>query len=443
MEEKIKELEGIQSDLEKNDNGPSITIESFVSKLDLAKQFLKIQPIYYDENKNWWAWDNKKLIWRVIDDTGILNWISKTSRADTIKSSEKNEILEALRQAGRLNKPLDPPSTWIQLGNKIIDIKTLKVRDPSSEYFMTNVIPWNMGTKKDTPVIDKLFNDWVGKKKTLLYEILAYCMLRDYPIHRILCFIGAGSNGKSTYLELINRFIGKENLCSSDLDTLLNSRFEKARLYKKLVCLMGETNFNEITKTDVLKRLTGQDMIGLEMKNKNPFEDINYAKIIISTNNLPTTNDKSDGFYRRWNIVDFPNKFDKEEDVLGKIPEEEYNNLGTKLVFILRDLIKRGKFEGEGTIEQRREQFEDKSNPFDKFWKDNIVEGYDNNIWKHEFKKRLDDWCKENSFRQLTDTFVSKKMKERHVEVRQLSAEFYTKEGEKPRWRAWIGLKWK
>jgi len=113
-----------------------------------------------------------------------------------------------------------------------------------------------------------------------LYEILAYCLIPDYPIHRIFCFIGAGMNGKSCFLNLLRKFVGSSNCCSTELDTLLQSRFEVTRLHKKLVCQMGETNFSEMNKTSVLKKLSGGDLIGFEYKNKDPFEEINYAKDI-------------------------------------------------------------------------------------------------------------------------------------------------------------------
>jgi putative DNA primase/helicase len=118
-------------------------------------------------------------------------------------------------------------------------------------------------------------------------------------------------NGKSCFLNLLKKFVGIDNITSTELDTLLTSRFEITKLHKKLVCTMGETDFSEMTKTSIIKRLTGGDLIGFEYKNKTPFDDNNYAKILIATNNLPATNDKSIGFYRRWLIVDFKNKLKK------------------------------------------------------------------------------------------------------------------------------------
>ena len=205
---------------------------------------------------------------------------------------------------------------------------------------------------------------------------------------------------------------------------------------------MGETNFAEINKTSILKKLTGQDMIGYEYKNKNPFDGYNYAKILIATNNLPTTTDKTLGFYRRWCIIDFPNKFNENQNILESIPKEEYNNLAKKIVIILKNVLNIRKFHKEGTIEERAKIYEDKSNPFDKFWKECIIEEVDNFIFKKEFREKLDNWCVANRFRKLSDVIISKHMKEKEVKDGKFQADWFTKEGEKPRFMGWEGIKW-
>ena len=275
------------------------------------------------------------------------------------------------------------------------------------------------------------------------YEILAYSLLPDYPIHRIFCFIGGGMNGKSCFLNLLRKFIGGYNCCSTELDTLLQSRFEVTRLHKKLVCQMGETNFSEMNKTSVLKKLSGGDLIGFEYKNKDPFEEINYAKIIIATNNLPTTTDKTIGFYRRWMIIDFPNQFSEKKDILDDIPEEEYNALAIKCSFILKDLIEKREFTNEGTIEDRIKNYEDKSDPLEKFMKEFTIENFEGYIWKNEFEKKLNEWCKSNRFRDMTSVAIGKKMTEKGISQKQIWEEWMNSDYGKKGGRAWSGISWK
>jgi len=421
-------------------------ITNYFSKKDLAKKFLQIQPIYYDKYKIWWFWNRLEYKWEVVDETDILNYVSELSQANTVKTKEKTEIIEALKQESRKFKPKEIKKTWIQFKEWIIDIKTKEKFIANSEYFVTNPIPHSLGKSIETPKMDEIFEQWVGKENVKkLYEILAYCLLPDYPLHRIFCFIGGGMNGKSKYLELLRKFIGDNNSCSTELDTLLSSRFEITRLHKKLVCQMGETNFNEMNKTSVLKKLSGGDSIGFEYKRKDPFEDINYAKILIATNNLPATTDKTIGFYRRWMIIDFPNQFSEKKDILKEIPKEEYNNLCLKCIDILKVLLEKRTFHNEGSIEDRMKIYEEKSNPIQKF----IEEFFDTSdingfVTKNSFSKKLNEWLKNNKFREMSDIVITKWMKSRNFDEDRKYIDWYENQKlTKKLARVWVGLKLK
>lgn len=413
------------------------------SRKEQSKEFNKAQPIFYDRSGMWWMWDNVKKYWQLTDEVDILNMIEESIGADIISSRSRNEILNSLKQTGRKNVPENAKKTWIQFNNGIVDIENNKtIFEPNPRYFITNPIPWNYGESGETPTMDKIFEEWVGKDYVrTLYEIIAYCLITDYPIHRVFCLIGSGLNGKSCYLTLLKNFLGMENVTSTELDTLLNSRFEVSRLYKKLACLMGETNFNEMNKTSMLKKLCGGDLIGFEYKNKKPFEDINYSKIIISTNNLPTTTDKTIGFYRRWVLIDFPKQFSEKKAILKTIPVKEYENLGKKCVLILSELLQNREFSNEGTIDERMKKYEDRSDPIEKFLSEFVVEDFDGFIWKHEFERKLNDWCKENRFRHIAENTIGRKMKEKGINQQLRSADWIT-DGHK-RIRSWSGIRWK
>lgn len=419
-------------------------ISLFTDKITMAKNFYKIQPIYYDHAGLFWLWNNEMKYWKMFDEVDIMNVMYERIGADTISSSERNEILQALKQVGRMNKPLDLPKTWIQFKNGIIDLNNEFVFiEPSPKYFAVNPIPWNIGKSKDTPNMDRIFSEWVGEDNVkTLYEILAYCLLMDYPIHRIFCFIGGGLNGKSKFLDLLRMFIGQENCCSTELDTLITSRFEVTRLHKKLVCQMGETNFSELSKTSILKKLSGGDLIGFEYKNKTPFEEKNYGKIIISTNNLPATTDKTIGFYRRWMIIDFPNTFTEKKDILLEIPDVEYENLALKSISILNELLNKREFHKEGTIEERMQRYENKSNFLEKFMKEFTQDKYDGYITKADFYKKFTAWCKDNRHREMSETMVGLSLKKLGIAENRKHFDWLF-DGNGGYARIWEGIVWK
>ena len=174
---------------------------------------------------------------------------------------------------------------------------------------------------------------------------------------------------------------------------------------------MGETNFNSLKRTELLKRLTGEDLIPFEFKNKDPFTDKNYAKIIIATNSLPITFDKTTGFYRRWLTITFPNTFPEGVDILSTIPENEYNNLARKSIKILRDLLSRGKFTNEGTVEERRERYERLSNPVMIFISEYCERDENKEIKFSDFFDELTSFLFENGYRVMTAREVGMALK--------------------------------
>ena len=335
-----------------------------------VKQFYKAQPFFYDKSKIFWFWNIEQNRWEIVDDTDIMVMLDErySFQGLTVGASTKANYLEAFKRVGRQKIPKKSFNKWIQFKDKAYGITSKKIYYVTPDYFFTNPIPWEMGNVIDTPIMDKLFEEWVGLENIdVLYEVIAYCCYTDYPIQLIFCLIGSGRNGKSCFLRLLAKFLGQNNVCSTELDVLMDSRFEAFKLYKKLACFMGETNFGTMAKTSMLKKLVGGDLISYEKKNKDPFDDFNYAKLLISSNSLPSSYDTSEGFYRRWFIIDFSNEFPEGKDILKSIPDIEYNNLAKKVTLILPKLLESGKFTHQGNINERRDKYIMASNPLPVF----------------------------------------------------------------------------
>jgi len=340
---------------------------------DNVKIFSKQFPFFYDKSELFWFWDMNKYCYLLVDETDLMNNIDRELGflGQTVGSGVKSNYLESFRRVGRLHTPKNAPAGLIQFKNRVFDIKTSDIYSAEPNFFFTNPIPWELGETDETPTMDKLFSEWVGSDNiNTLYEAISYCCYRDYPIHLIFCLIGHGRNGKSSFLKIISKFLGKDNIASTELDILLDNRFESTKLFKKLAVMMGETNFGVMKKTSLLKKLCGQDLIGFEFKNKQPFDDYNYAKIFISSNSLPSSEDTSEGFYRRWLIVNFQNEFPEGKDIVDSIPEYEYHNLAKKVSLMLPKLLERGNFVGQGTITERKEKYILSSNPLPLFLKE-------------------------------------------------------------------------
>ena len=335
-----------------------------------VKQYQSKLPFFFDKSQIFWFWNAEESRWQIIDEVDIMNSLDNSLGfyGQTIPKGVKGNYLEAFKRVGRLKMPQDAPKRWIQFRDHAISLRSGNVYKVTHDYFFCNPIPWKIGSSTDTPTIDKLFSEWVGNHHVpTLHEMIAYCCYPDYPIQTLFCLFGGGRNGKSSFLRLLAKFFGNANICSTDLDVLIDSRFESCKLYKKLVCFMGETNFGVLKKSGLLKRLTGQDMIGFEMKGKMPFDEMNYAKIIIASNSLPSSYDTSEGWFRRWIIIDFPNEFAEGKDIVGSIPDIEFENLAYKVSKLLPAILERGNFTNQGSIEDRKTRYVLASNPLPVF----------------------------------------------------------------------------
>lgn len=351
----------------KSDVKPLLMVTNYVENV---ARYYKICPFFYDKTGCYWLWNKEYCKWEIVDETDVLNNIDQNLNlsGETISSHIKNNYLEAFRRVGRLKAPKDAPKNWVQFKNKIFDCKTKQIFEATPDFFVCNPIPHEIGESDETPIMDKLIVDWVGEElKQTMYEIIAYSTVPDYQMHIIIALVGTGRNGKTTFQQLLCNYIGMSNICSTELDLLLNSRFESCKLYKKLLCVIGETNYGTLQKTSWLKKLTGQDLIGFEFKNKKPFDGYSYAKLLINSNGLPPTEDTTDGFYRRWLVINFTNNFKEGGDILSTIPDIEYKNLSKKICKILPELLKRGEIKNTGTIEDRKKNYDFASNPLPLF----------------------------------------------------------------------------
>lgn len=388
----------------------------------VTEQFVEDYPHYYDNSGIWWKWNEEKKKWSMVDETDILIMVDEAVKnKPTLQSSIKSQIVEGLRRAARRNKPQELPETCVQFKDRIINVATGEEFEATPEYFNKNPIPWEIGTTEETPEIDKLFTDWVDEKKDLLYEIIAFSTIPSYFLHRAFALTGSGSNGKSKFLGIVRTFIGPENYCDTELDDISNNRFESSKMYSKLVAFMGETDFKAVEKTSRFKKLTGQDPVSYEFKNKNPFTGVNYAKILVSTNNLPMTMDKTYGFYRRWVVISFDKTFNEAKDVLQGIPPHEYNNLARKCLRLVRELWINRKFSKEGSVEDRKKAYEEKSNPLGRFIKEECTLDPNEFTFKWELRDAFKIYCKNNGYREWNEREVGQYMSNEGFETKQRS----------------------
>lgn len=194
-----------------------------------------------------------------------------------------------------------------------------------------------------------------------LMEIIGYCFYRSYePFQTITILQGTGANGKSTFLNILNKVLGSENVSNMTLQDLGNkqNRFASANLFQKEANLFADVDSEFIKSTGILKALTGGDRLSAEFKGKDHFMFVNFAKLIFSANELPAFNDFTRGFERRLYVVPFDRVIDDEfkskhnlKEIEAEIPDFAIHCMRTfNLAFERKEL----------TVSEKMQQAKDK-----------------------------------------------------------------------------------
>ena len=219
--------------------------------------------------------------------------------------------------------------------------------------------------RKYAPKTLKAFKDWVGDKWPLLFEIIGAVL---YPKHIKKAFLiyGETDSGKSTYLRLIQKLIGKDNYSSVKLQELVNPeyRFRTYRIYRKLANIYADLPTKALRNLGDFKVLTGGDSIEVERKFRDPFTwDNVYVKFIFSCNKPPkiaNLEEADEAFWNRWLVIEFKGKIPKEAQIkdFEEVLLSEASNILAISVLAFNNVIRRGyRFSYENTAEDAKNKW--------------------------------------------------------------------------------------
>ena len=136
------------------------------------------------------------------------------------------------------------------------------------------------------------------------------CIRDRYIVQKGYIMFGIGSNGKSTFLNILTAMLGKANTASVPIQDFQNSQFLGAFLRGKSANISADGGTEPIHKTGFLKEVLGGDSIKCEEKYKNPFMYSPYATMVFTFNELPMVRDSSDGFARKIQTIHWDQKFE-------------------------------------------------------------------------------------------------------------------------------------
>lgn len=306
----------------------------------------------------------------------IIRQMARELAGSELTSHQANEVLFHVETTTFVNRAsLEAPLNLIHLNNGILDINTGTFMPHSPDIPALTKIPIDYDENATCPAIEKFLSEILDQDDILtIQEIIGYLLIREYCYHKAFMFIGSGSNGKTTFLNLLAVYVGNDNATNVSLQALVNDRFAPGRLYGKLLNFFADLSNEALNQTGWFKALTGNDWLEGERKFKDSFRFKNHAKLIFSCNTMPRANDDTDAFHRRWVYMTFSRTFPDDDpktdkNILDKltIPSELSGLLNWGLLGLKRLTEKNGNFTTSKSVLENRARNELMSDPLSAF----------------------------------------------------------------------------
>lgn len=180
----------------------------------------------------------------------------------------------------------DLKATELNVQNGILDLETLTLREHTPEYFSTiqSAATYNpdlVAYRWLEFLSDAIPSD---TDRLILQMYAGLCLTGITSPQRALLLTGEGGTGKGTFVHVLETVLG-QLATSSALENIKDGSFLIGNLVGRRMCVVSELSRH----VDWLpfKRVTGEDKITVDVKNKTPYITKLDIKLIILSNIIP------------------------------------------------------------------------------------------------------------------------------------------------------------
>lgn len=299
--------------------------ESFIdfmnSNYHIVGGSLHPKPMFYDEIEGYWReletrrGDLGNALWSNLIHPTLKafnnDWLylsAFNARDKWQKACKEYAKLLDSKNAPELVKTTNP--NLIQFQNGVYDFKTNEIRASKPEDYQTIKMDYPLVPTTERTIAEDWLELLLEDNMKSLMQLIGYLFYRDYGFAVYTFFINGeqaknGSNGKSHVQNFIKLLISGHSSAVSLKDLDGKDKFATSGMYNKLANIEGDAPDMRLDTMNVLKTLTGNDVVNAQYKGQDAFTFKNYAKLIFATNHMPSFKDFSESTQSRLMIIPF------------------------------------------------------------------------------------------------------------------------------------------
>lgn len=238
-------------------------------------------------------------------------------------------VLEAMGAVGQLSRDVDPPS-WIlhsadapeviSCTNGLLDLSTRKMIEHTPELFNVVSVPFDYQKDAAEPkawlaFLKSLWED-DAESIALLQEYVGYVLSGRTDMQKMLFLLGPTRSGKGTIARMVTALIGHGHVAGPTLASL-GTNFGLQPLLGKPLAIISDARLGSNPSNVVVERLlsiTGEDMLTVDRKFRDPWSGKLPTRFVILSNELPKFRDSSGAIANRLLILRMTKSFLHRED---------------------------------------------------------------------------------------------------------------------------------
>jgi putative DNA primase/helicase len=374
----------------------------------------------------WISWDGP--VWSESEKKAVERWVyTRLEHAAFLKLTDKGvmpvawnpnrrkigDVLDAMSAIAHLPETVHPPE-WLRPGgafpadeavtctNGILHVPTGTLHPLTPWHFSHVAVPFDYDENAPDPKhwLDFLDQLWPDDPDSIaaLQEWFGYVLSGRTDMHKIMLMLGPTRSGKGTIARILAALIGKGNVASPTLASM-NTNFGLSPLIGCPLAIVQDARLGK-SSNQVVERLlsiSGEDMLTIDRKYKEPWTGKLPARFLIVSNELPELGDASGAIAHRFIVLSMTKSF------LGKEDHGLTNRLLAELPGILRwaldgftRLGKNDAFTVPESSESAVLALQDLVSPIAAFIRDNCSRTGD--VLCDEVYAAYRSWCDENGY---------------------------------------------
>lgn len=291
-----------------------------------------------------YVWDGRRYVRDTGRIAGAIQTVIRVAEWRGKVTDIKREVLSILRDTAVYTKyPFGVPHGTIPVANGVLRLAadgSVTFDDHSPSNLFNWYLPVFYDPDAPTAAIADALDAWYDDRSVLLRP-LAQAVTQAWGMVWKNTFMieGEPDTGKTTYCDVLYKFLGIENFSKIPLQKICGDKFALSGLVGKLANIQDETREIPVRNIGIFKDLVGGEHQDVEAKNEQAYNTVLHAVHLFTANRPPKLDETDDeAWWSRWTYIIFPNKFARNPGFKTGLLTDE--NMSGLLLLVLGEIFR-------------------------------------------------------------------------------------------------------